>query len=211
MSLSILLHPLSTFVAGLLVAGVALVLFLNSQARPNETEAEVAAYEDRLEKLPASRLGIGSVGEKEALARFSDFLQKIGDKAYIRDHTLKVYAADAYLDDTLVVHHGAAEIEAYFVKTSETMTSYQLVIDDVARSGEDFYIRWTMTFAAPALSGGKPVKSVGVSQVRFNREGKVALHRDFWDSGKNFFAHLPGAGGVIGFIRKKLESNSEKN
>jgi hypothetical protein len=211
MSLSLLNHPISTFIAGLLVAWVAVAVFLTIQALPNQTEAEVEAYERRLEKLPPSKLAVGSVSEKAALERFTEFLQKIDDKTYIRDHTLKVYAADAYLDDTLVVHHGAAEIESYFAKTSDTMTSYQVVIDDIARSGEDFYIRWTMTFSAPALSGGKPVKSVGVSQVRFNREGKVALHRDFWDSGKNFFAHLPGAGGFIGFIRKKLESNSEKN
>jgi hypothetical protein len=211
MSLSIITHPLLTFGVGVLVAVVATAALFSYHSEPNRSEERVAFYHNRLEKLPSSRLEAGGPGEKAALQRFTDFLQNLGNKAYIRDHTLKVYAADAYLDDTLVEHRGAASIESYFVKTSETMTSYDLVIDDIARSGEDFYIRWTMTFAAPALSGGKPVRSVGISQVRFNREGKVAFHCDFWDSGKNFFAHLPGAGGAIGFIRKKLESNQETN
>jgi hypothetical protein len=211
MIFSILFHPISAFIAGLLVAIAAIVAFLGYHAAPNESAADLLVYRDRMSKVAPSHFQPGGPGEVAALKRFTDFLKKIGDPSYIREETLHVYAADAYLDDTLVVHHGAAEIESYFLKTSETMTGYELVIDDVARSGEDYYIRWSMTFSAPALSGGKPVHSVGMSQIRFNREGKVGLHRDFWDSGRNFFGHLPGAGGVIGFIRKKLESSSEKN
>ncbi len=204
---SIFTHPIFTFVAGLLVALAAVFLLLNSCAYPNRSAEDVAAYRSRMEKVAASGLEADSPGEKAALERFKSFLQGIGDVRYVRENTLKVYAADAYLDDTLVLHHGAAEIEAYFVKTSETMTSYQVTIDDVARSGNDYYVRWTMVFAAPALSDGQPVHSVGVSQIRFNREGKVAFHQDFWDSGKNFYAHLPVVGGAVGFVRKRLQSN----
>jgi hypothetical protein len=207
MTASVITHPLITFVAGLLVALAGVFLLLNSCAYPNRSAEDVAAYRSRMEKVPASGLQAGSPGEKAALERFKAFLQGIGDVKYIRENTLKVYAADAYLDDTLALHHGAAEIEAYFIKTSEAMTSYQVTIDDMARSGDDYYVRWTMVFAAPALSGGKPVHSVGISQVRFNREGKVAFHQDFWDSGKNFHAHLPVVGGAVGFVRKRLESN----
>jgi hypothetical protein len=204
---SIFTHPFATFVAGLLVALGAVFLLLGFSAAPNESAAGVAAYRSSMAKVAASGLEADGPGEKAALERFKSFLQGIGDEKYVRENTLKIYAADAYLDDTLVVHHGGAEIEAYFLKTSEMMTHYEVTIDDVARSGNDYYIRWTMIFAAPALSGGKPVHSVGISQIRFNREGKVEFHQDFWDSGKNFYAHLPLVGGAIGLVRKRLESN----
>jgi hypothetical protein len=204
---SILTHPAVTFVAGLVLAVIAVLLLLNSCAVPNRSADEVAAYQERMSKVVPSGLPAGGPGEKAALERFTGFLSRIGDVQYIRENALKVYAADAYLDDTLVVHHGAAEIEAYFVKTSETVTAYKLTIDDVATSGNDYYIRWTMVFSAPALSGGRPVHSIGVSQVRFNREGKVEFHQDFWDSGKNFYAHLPVVGGAVGYVRKRLNSN----
>ena len=207
MTVSILTHPVSTFVAGLLVAVGAVLLLFHFCAVPNHSAADVASYRSCMEKVVASGLEAGGPGEKAALQRFKSFLQGIGDGKYVRENTLKVYAADAYLDDTLVVHHGAAEIEAYFLKTSETMTHYEVMIDDVARSGNDYYVRWTMIFAAPALSGGKPVHSVGISQIRFNREGKVEFHQDFWDAGKNFYAHLPLVGGAVGLVRKRLESN----
>ena len=204
---SILSHPVFTFFAGLIVAVLAILLLLNSCAAPNQSAATVAAYRSRMEKVAPSGLDAGGPGEQAALERFKGFLEGIGDVKFVRENTTKVYAADAYLDDTLVVHHGADEIEAYFVKTSETMTSYQVTIDDVARSGSDYYVRWTMVFAAPALSGGNPVHSIGVSQIRLDREGKVAFHQDFWDSGKNFYGHLPVIGGAVGYVRKRLESN----
>jgi SnoaL-like domain len=207
MKFSTLTHPLVAFSAGLLIAVVVIFLVLNFFATPNQSVDAVNSYRSSMEKVEASGLVAGGPGEIAALERFKSFLQGIGDVKYVRENTLKVYAGDAYLDDTLVVHRGAAEIEAYFVKTSQTMTSYHVSIDDVARSGNDYYVRWTMVFSAPALSGGKPVHSIGISQVRLNREGQVEFHQDFWDSGKNFFAHLPVVGGAVGFVRNRLNSN----
>ena len=207
MTQSLLVHPIFTFVVGLIVAFVAIFLLLGSSAAPNRSAGAVADYRSSMASVAPSGLEPGGPGERAALDRFKAFLQGIGDVKFVRDNTPKVYAADAYLDDTLVVHHGAAEIEAYFVKTSETMKSYDVTIDDVARSGDNYYVRWAMIFAAPALSGGDPVHSIGISQIRFNGEGKVAFHQDFWDSGKNFYGHLPMVGGAIGFVRKRLESN----
>lgn len=197
---------LLSFVAGILVTLVGVFLLLKTTARPNRSAEEVAQYRSQLEKVAASGLEAGGPGEKAAISRLKAFLQGIGDVKFVRENTLKVYAADAHLDDTLVIHHGAAEIEAYFAKTSETMTSYHLAVDDVARSGNDYYVRWTMVFSAPALGEGQPVHSVGVSQIRFNREGKVEFHQDFWDSGKNFYGHLPVLGGAIEIVRKRLDA-----
>lgn len=200
-------HPAATFVAGLVLALGAVFLFLGCSAAPNQSALDVRSYRTAMDKVAPSNLKPGGPGEEAALAHFKTFLQGIGSKEYVRANTLNVYSADAYLDDTLAIHHGAAEIEAYFLKTSATVTKYQVTIDDTARSGDDYYVRWTMMFAAPALSGGEPVHSVGISQIRFNRDGKVAFHRDFWDSGQNFYSHLPGIGGAIGFVRKRLQSN----
>ena len=160
-----------------------------------------------MKQAAGSGLESDSPAEKAAISRFTSLLQGIGKIEYVRENTSKVYANNAFFDDTLTVHQGVVEIENYFLKTSRTMTSYQVTIDDVAKSNGNYYVRWTMVFAAPALSGGKPVESIGISQIRFNREGKVVFHQDFWDSGKNFYAHLPVVGGAIGYVRKRLEAN----
>jgi hypothetical protein len=193
--------------AGLLVAVVVIFLLLNSCAAPNRSATEVVAYKERVKLAAAGGLEPNSPAEKAAITRVTSFLQGIGNTAYVTENASKVYASDAYFDDTLTVHRSAGEIESYFIKTSQTMTSYQVTIDDVAKSNGNYYIRWTMVFAAPALSGGQPVESIGISQVCFNAEGKVTFHQDFWDTGKNFYAHLPVVGGAVGFVKKRLEAN----
>jgi len=62
-----------------------------------------------------------------------------------------------------------------------------------------------MIFSAPKLSGGSPIHSVGMSQVRFDAQGKVAFHQDFWDSGKNIYGKIPIVGGLIHTIRNRMK------
>lgn len=201
---NILIHPASTFVAGVVVTLGVLALVLKNAQPPNTSRQFVAAYQQHMAKAGHGKVAEGA-DEEAALERFKGFLQGIGDARFIRENTLEVYAADAYLDDTLVTHHGAAAIEEYFLKTAANLKDCKVTIDDVAKSGPDYYVRWTMLFSATAMRGGDPVESIGISQVRFNREGKVTFHQDFWDAGRNFFGHLPVAGGVIDIIRKRLE------
>ena len=203
-SFALFFHPLTTFIAGILLAVAAIACLVLVSARPNSSGALVGNYHRKLE-IAGKEMPAGSSEEKAAVERFTGFLQRIGDPKSIRENTRKVYAEAAFLDDTLVVHEGAGEIQSYFLETAANMTRCEVTIDDVARSGPDYYVRWTMAFEVPALAGGEPVHSIGISQVRFDESGKVCMHQDFWDSGKNLYAHLPVAGGVIGFIRKRLE------
>lgn len=198
-------HPFITFLAGVLLTLAVIGWLVSSSTAPNGSAAMVSTYHLEIGKSGNSGFTAGSPAELAALERFKGFLKGIGDAGFIKENTSRVYSANAFLDDTLVVHRGADSIRDYFVKTAGNMSACEVVIDDVSKSGENYYVRWTMKFSAPAMSGGQPVHSVGVSQVRFDQDGRVAFHQDFWDSAKNFYAHLPVAGGVIGFIRKRLE------
>lgn len=184
----------------ILLALLVVVILIPACAPRPDTAKRVGEYQTAL-SITASASSTSSAG----LDAFGKFLQNVGNKDYVSENTAKVYAENAYLNDTLVSHHGPEEIKAYFLETAETMQSYEVTIDDTASAGAEHYVRWTMTFTAPALNGGKPVKSVGMSHVRLNREGKVLMHQDFWDSGTNIYGQLPVVGGVIESIRRRFE------
>lgn len=184
----------------LLLALVAIAILIPACAPNFNSAARTKEYKTVLTKSQDA-----APGNEESLNAFTTFLQKIDDQAYVEANAAKVYAPDAYLNDTLVTHHGVEQIKAYFLKTAETMTQYQVTVDDTVSSGNDHYVRWTMVFAAPKLNGGKPVESVGMSHVRFNSAGQVIMHQDFWDSGTNIYGQLPVLGGVIESIRKRFE------
>ncbi len=198
MSLKIALQTIPLLLLALLVIAI-----LIPACAPNpDTTKRVAEYKAVLSSTKATASANPS---KQSVEAFTAFLQKIGDKEYIRENTAKVYAKDAYLNDTLVTHHGPAEIMAYFLNTSDTMTTYKVTIDDIASNGAEHYVRWTMHFAAPGLNGGKTVESCGISHIRVNGDGKVTMHQDFWDSGTNIYGQIPVLGGAIESIRRRFE------
>ena len=200
-----LFHPVTTFFAGALLALLVLGLILKSSSESNSSEDLVAAYDKAMTGAGQRGPAPGTPEEQAALARFTNFLKNVGNQDFIEKNTAKTYAAEAYLDDTIVTHYGPDEIKKYFLATAETMTGFEVQILDQARSGPDHYIRWKMIFSAPKLGNGTPIHSIGMSQVRFNEEGQVAFHQDFWDSGKNIYGQIPIVGGVISIIRNRMK------
>ncbi len=140
----------------------------------------------------------------EALDRFGEFLKNIGSVEYIENEIANVYAENGYLNDTLKTLPNREAIKQHFLKTSKTMTSYSLEIEDSVKTKDGYYVRWTMKFSAPKLAGGTELVSIGMSHVIFDAEGKVLLHQDFWDSTSGLFEHIPVLGGGIRIVKKRL-------
>jgi hypothetical protein len=121
----------------------------------------------------------------------------------VRELTRTTYAPEAYLNDTLAAITGAAAIEHYFFETAERTDAVRVEFLTHAVSDIDVYVRWRMTIEAPRLSS-EALISYGMSQFRYDEQGRLLLHRDFWDSGAGFFEHLPFIGRVIRTIRGRI-------
>jgi hypothetical protein len=203
--ISFLTHPVTTFFGGAILALIGIGILLSANMENNQTAQFVKNYRAAMSKAGESGPSASSTGEAEAIQRFTEFLKNVGDRIYIDKQTANVYAKGAYLDDTIATHYGPDEIRSYFLQTAETMTSFEVNILDSTRSGADHYIRWEMIFAAPRLAEGEPIHSVGISQVRFNENGRVVFHQDFWDSGRHIYGQIPVVGGMIGIIKNRMK------
>lgn len=118
--------------------------------------------------------------------------------------TRDLYAEEAYLNDSLKEVRGAEEIEDYFVKTLEMASRVDIRFDDVAVSGDNYYFRWTMDVVAAKLNGGELIRSQGMSHILFDDAGKVAMHRDYWDSSSGLLEYIPLLGGMIRWVKGRL-------
>ncbi len=145
----------------------------------------------------------GSAAEAAMLQRLQEYFASM-DAASVATRTTSVYAADAVLYDNLAVVYGVDDIEAYFTKAVTEADGLQVSFQQVARAGDDFYVRWQMAIASEALSPGDPLVSYGVTHFRFDADGRVILHRDFWDAASGLYEHLPVAGGLIYRLRNLL-------
>lgn len=171
-------------------------------APPPSLDELNASYDRALARTAplAANFAPGSPEEGAALARVQGYFDGMSAGS-VQARTLQVYAPGAYLNDTLVGIDGSENIRAYFARTVDRARVLRVKFLDRARSGGDYYVRWIMTVEAGGLNGGKPVMSYGVTQFRFDNQGRVLIHKDFWDSGTGLYEHLPVLGRIVQSVR----------
>lgn len=145
----------------------------------------------------------GGAGSEADMERFKDFMASLSPQS-VRARTQQVYAPDAYLNDNLVELRGAQAIEAHFAKSFEGVSDISVEFHDTVRSGEDWYVRWTMSNTFRSLRDGATVVTSGMSHVRFDEQGRVLLHRDFWDAASGLYEHVPVLGGGIRMVKSRI-------
>jgi len=184
----------------LLLAGLGLLSGCGQP--PTPLPALNASYEQALARTAplAVTLVPGSDLERRAFDNVQQYFSGM-TAASVRDQTASVYAPEAYLNDTLVGIEGSGRIEAYFAHTIERAQLLKVEFLERAPVGTDWYVRWRMTVVAEGLNGGQPVVTYGVTQFRFDGDGRVLIHKDFWDAGSGLYEQLPGLGRVIGWVR----------
>lgn len=145
----------------------------------------------------------GSGLQKEGIERFTDFFGDLREdrvKAKVRD----VYSADVRFNDTLKSIRGVEALEHYLVETARSVESCKVDIEEVVPTPEGVYVRWRMHILFKKFRKGEVQSSIGVSHLRFDKEGKVAYHQDYWDSGANLFEKVPVLGAGIRAVKRRL-------
>lgn len=164
-------------------------------------EQHAQALQQADEKRNQSAQQAAEIPNQLALVQrlFSDLKRQ--DLAQLIDQT---YAEELYFNDTIHTFTTRQQLKEYMLQTADKVNQTTTVFEDVAKSGDDYYVRWRMIIEADI--GVKTIRSesIGVTQFRFNSEGKIILHQDFWDNTEGFFRHIPVVGGMIKQIKNRM-------
>ena len=63
-------------------------------------------------------------------------------------------------------------------------------------------LRWEMD--AVSRKSKEPIRIVGMSEVYFSDDGRVRVHIDHWDAGRQFYEKLPLIGWLVRTIRSRM-------
>ena len=74
-------------------------------------------------------------------------------------------------------------------------------LQDVAVHDGNYYFRWITQFS-PKGKKDDVIHLPGVSHVRFDKEGRIVFHQDFWDAGV-IYERLPVIGFFIRWLKKR--------
>jgi hypothetical protein len=143
----------------------------------------------------------GSEEEKKAIEKFYDFY-KIFSADVIRKSIKGVYAENAYFRDGFREVQGVENLEKYFLSSTETFHECTFDIQDVASHEGNYYYRWVMNLVLKRNKDEK-LQAVGMSHVRYDKNGKIIFHQDYWDTGV-IFEKIPVLGPIITWIRNRI-------
>ena len=150
----------------------------------------------------AERPGVAFAGAddgRRATGRFSALYSDLSEEN-VRKRVRGTYAPGAWFNDTIATEVGIDAIERYLLKTARGAEAIKATVQDVAVSGSDCYVRWSMEVRTKNLAGGKPTTTEGVSQLRFDEQGRIIFHQDFWNPAAGIYQHLPLLGPAIRYV-----------
>ena len=143
----------------------------------------------------------GSAEEKSGIENFKEYYKVFAEDVIRRD-TKKLYARDAYFRDGYKEVKGVDAIETYFIATTKAVVSCTFDITDVSVHEGNYYFRWVMKLTIKR-DKDNPMEQIGMSHIRFDPEGKVIFHADYWDT-SIVFERVPVLGSIIRWAKEQF-------
>lgn len=113
------------------------------------------------------------------------------------------YAPDAHFRDPFNAVQGVAAIEVIlrhmFVHTEQP----RFVIGERIEQNGQAFVTWSFTFSLR----GQAYEIVGGTHFRFNQQGLVTLHRDYWDAAEELLQKLPLVGAPLRWLRRRFRAH----
>lgn len=114
-----------------------------------------------------------------------------------------LYAADARFKDPFNEVTGTAAIRRIFAHMFATTGAPRFVVTECIEQGGQAMLGWEFHF----VLRGRALTVSGVTHLRFDADGRVTLHRDYWDAAEELYEKLPLIGGVMRGLRRRLSAS----
>ncbi len=115
------------------------------------------------------------------------------------------YAQKTLFIDPIGEHRGLKEVKAYYQGIYQGVEDIRFEFSEIISNGNHHVAVWKMILTTPNLNSGKPVILHGNSVIKFNDDGLVSYHRDYFDMGEFIYQHIPVLGSLIKYIKNRLK------
>jgi steroid Delta-isomerase len=114
----------------------------------------------------------------------------------------ELYAPDARFKDPFNEVQGVAAIEAVFHHMFASLDAPRFVIRDVIVQGDQCFLTWDFVFRMRRFSSAEQLIRGG-SHLHLGADGRITLHRDYWDAAEELYEKLPVLGGLMRWLKKR--------
>lgn len=135
-------------------------------------------------------------------ARVAAFFETLSPASLVTLST--VYAEQARFKDPFNDVTGLNGIHRVFAHMFDTVKNPRFVVHHTMTEGEHAWLTWDFLIDRP--EGALTVH--GATQLTFAPDGRVSLHRDYWDTAEELYAKLPIIGALVQWLTRKLSATA---
>ncbi len=138
---------------------------------------------------------------REAAARVVDFFEHLTPASL--DQLEALYTPQAYFKDPFNEVNDLADIRQIFVHMFDALAQPHFVVTGCIVDGAQCFLTWEFKFRFKSYDKvtGQTVR--GGSHLKFNAQGLVEFHRDYWDAAEELYEKLPVVGSLMRWLKKR--------
>jgi steroid Delta-isomerase len=136
------------------------------------------------------------------IARLVDFYHLLTPEAVARMGDF--YTHDAYFKDPFNEVNSLDDIQRIFRHMFVSLGEVKFNVSETIAQEAGIVLVWDFTFRIKKYKPEILQRIRGVSHIRFNAEGKVNYHRDYWDAAEELYEKLPLVGGLMRFLKRRV-------
>ncbi|UCE31075.1 MAG: nuclear transport factor 2 family protein [Burkholderiales bacterium] len=120
-----------------------------------------------------------------------------------------LYAADAWFRDPFNELRGAGAIGRVFTHMFEQVHEPRFAVIDAIVGADEVFLTWDFTFRLRRGDVRRRRRIHGSSHLRFDAQGRIAYHRDYWDAAE-LYSMLPGIGTLLRWLQRQAAAPSSR-
>lgn len=115
----------------------------------------------------------------------------------------RYYTEDARFKDPFNDVSGHLDIARIYQHMFDRLDAPRFTITGRWERHRGAMVAWDFRFGRKALAGGRTQLIRGVSQLEFAADGRICLHRDYWDAAEGLYEKLPVIGALMRFLKRQ--------
>jgi hypothetical protein len=147
---------------------------------------------------------IPSLTIDKAVKQVVDFFEKLSPESLVQ--LGEIYASQARFKDPFNAVTGLPAIEAIFRHMYVALEAPHFVVTEQIVQGKHCMLTWEFRFRFKRFQQGLDQVILGATHLEFSEEGKIVLHRDYWDAAEELYEKLPLVGGLMRWLKKRANS-----
>ena len=145
-----------------------------------------------------------AVDAQAAVQRIAEFFEHLQPADLAR--MTQFYTPDARFKDPFNEVQGLPAIERIFGHMFVALDQPRFVIRQRIVQGHQCFLVWDFVFAFKNFQKGVQQTVRGGSHLELAADGRINLHRDYWDAAEELYEKLPVVGALMRWLKKRANS-----